>query len=400
VIENDEIRAHLQRLAELPGLTARREDHWVALTLGRETRRLAPMVLRSNLTREMVDHAVAQMGDPAGWLLLAPWVSRPMAAHLVERGAEYIDAAGNCHLEFDSGALLHVEGRPMPRRPAYSRGVRGAGYRVLFALLADRTLPGPGGDLPAAKGELARSVRGPDPRDPFVGPPSRTSVRSVGPPRPPADRTHGPRSQIRPPLLAAPLRQIAEASGASRQAVSDMLARMTDAGWVVGRGRSRRWMDSRLHEAVQRWVAGYLDVLRPELILGAWRLGGTRALPEKQVYDKLGDPDEPPRWRWGGTMAAGALTGYYEGRRYVLHASAVPPDFGKAIGGAPDPDGDFLVVAPPGPMAFMKPLDAGGRALAHPLLIHAESLVEGTERAREVATMVLRWCDGLNGTGS
>jgi len=347
VIGSDDLRTYLQRLAEFPGLTARREDDLVALTLGGATRRLAPMVLRSNLTREMVDHAVARMGDPAGWLLLAPWVSRPMSAFLAERGVEYADAAGNCHLEFDSGALLHVEGRPAPRRPAYSRGVRGAGYRVLFALLADRTLPEPRGDL-----------------------------------------------------VAAPIRQIAEASGASRQAVSDMLARMTDAGWVVGRGRSRRWMDSRLHEAVQRWVAGYLDVLRPELILGAWRLGGRRALPEKEVYDELGDPDEPPRWRWGGTMAAGALTGYYEGRRYVLHASAVPPDFGKAIGGAPDPHGDFLVVAPPGPMAFMKPLDAGGRALAHPLLIHAESLVEGTERAREVAAMVLRWCEGLNGTGS
>ena len=99
-------------------------------------------------------------------------------------------------------------------------------------------------------------------------------------------------------------------------------------------------------------------------------------------------------------MAAGALTGYYEGRRYVLHTSALPEDLGRAIGGAPDPDGDFLVVAPPGPMAFIKPVDAGGRALAHPLLIHAESLVEGTERAREVAAMVLRWCDGLNGMGS
>jgi len=339
--EDDRLSRFLDRLTDLRGLAARRDGAQLVLTLGGESRRLTPLVVSPNLTRELLGHAVARMGDTRSWLLLPTWVSRPMAARLAERNVDYIDAAGNCHIELGSGALLHVEGRPAPQRSADTKGVRGAGLQVLFALLADRTRPPPRGDL-----------------------------------------------------VAAPLRTIAEASGVSRQAVSDMLARMAGAGWVVGGGRDRRWVDAHLPEAVQRWVAGYLDVLRPELFLGAWRLRN-RALPEREVYEALGDPHGDTPWRWGGTMAAGALTGYYEGRRNVLHASAVPHDFGRAIGGVADPRGDFVVVAPPGPMAFTRGPQAGGRALVHRLLIHAESLVEGTERAREVAGMVLRWCEGM-----
>lgn len=143
--------------------------------------------------------------------------------------------------------------------------------------------------------------------------------------------------------------------------------------------------------------SGVRPVLPPRHVTIACLSPGS--LPEREVYEALGDPDGATPWRWGGTMASGALIGYYEGRRYVLHASAVPPSFGKAIGGVPDIDGDFLVVAPPGPMVFRKPLHAGGRALAHPLLVHAESLVERTERAREVAAMVLGWCEGLGRSG-
>lgn len=335
----------LRRLLALPFVDgAHDQGRLVEIESGGKRFPYRPVEVRSHLSRELlrsvVDRARLEPGRP---LILAPWLSRPAGAILREEGLQYIDTAGNCHLAPAAGLLAMVEGRPRLLRPPAARGVRGPGHRVLFALLADRTLP-PG---------------------------------------------------QREGLISASLRTIAARAGASRQAVTDMLVRMDAAGWTVGRGKQRRWLDQRLVEAAERWVAGYLDTLRPELLLGSWRLKADQ-LPEAAVYRTFEGTPWMDEWRWGGRFVAGVLTGYYEGQtRYVLHVEDLPATFEADLEALPDPAGNLVVVRPPGPMAMRKPAGAGGERLAHPLLVYAETLLEGSERAREVGRMVLRFCDGL-----
>ncbi len=342
---NDTRTTCIQRLRSLP-FVASVDDRGASLLIeaGGARSSYHPIEVRSNLSaqllRTVLDRAHLEPGRP---LILAPWLSRPAGETLRAEGLEYVDAAGNCSFAPAEGLMALVEGRPRTKRAPAGRGVRGPGYRVLFALLADRTLP-------------------------------------------PGERKN---------LVAAPLRAIAAESEASRQAVSDMLARMDEAGWTVGEGPQRTWVESRLPEAAERWVAGYLDTLRPELLIGRWRLGSD-SLPEAAVYEAFAGTPWSEQWRWGGRFVAGVLTGYYEGDMpYVLHAPGVPEGFGRTLGALPDPAGNLAVIRPPGPMALRKPADAGGERLAHPLLVYAETLVEGSERAREVGRMVLGYCSGL-----
>jgi len=265
--------------------------------------------------------AVASNGAPAA-LFVAPFVDRDTGELLRAGKVNYVDGSGNLYLELDGGRYLaQVDGRPRRRRERRrSRGLRAAGHRVLFAILA------------------------------------------------------------RPDLLGATVRELEQQSGASRQAVSELLARLRNEGALVRGGRSQHHLvPGRIAALRERFVTGWLDSLRPVLLVGAFRARNDSERSDAAIESRFGAVDVA--WGFGGTAAAMRLAPHYRGEDTVLHVATWKDDFPRRLGLIPDRKGPVLVYRAMGKLDF-----AADRAhCAHPLLVYAELAASRDERAREAA---------------
>lgn len=78
------------------------------------------------------------------------------------------------------------------------------------------------------------------------------------------------------------------------------------------------------------------------------------------------------------------LSRYYRGEQTILHMDQLGKDFLKRIKALPDRNGPLQLVRFPGPLGAR-----GAReGTAHPLLIYAELMLEGHERAVEAAQLL------------
>jgi hypothetical protein len=91
--------------------------------------------------------------------------------------------------------------------------------------------------------------------------------------------------------------------------------------------------------------------------------------------------DDIGTWKWGGGAAAERLTGYFRGRKTVVHLADPPADLPRRLRAIRDSSGHLTLLGFPGPTAMR------GRTndTAHPLLVYSELLAEGSERARDAA---------------
>jgi hypothetical protein len=323
---------HLHQLRALPFVKAVKvgvpaKDGAVPLTVTTPSGivHLSAIEASGPLSYAAADHLVRRLRamDPTG-ILFAREVSRNLGAHFEEQGVLFMDRQGNCNVVLGESYVARVEGRPVPHRtPRGQTSMRAPGYKVLFALLAE------------------------------------------------------------PDLVQAPLRTIAERAGASRQAASDTLARLVDAALVDRHKKSHRWIPHRKKNALERWLVGYADVLRPHLLLGSFRTPDrTLDAMEQSVARTLNS--KPLTWRWGGCAAGYRLTQHYRGDRVVAHIQELTPELRRNLKALPDASGPLVLLQIPGPAAL-----AGETGdTVHPLLVYAEMLAEGSERAREAASEV------------
>jgi hypothetical protein len=139
-------------------------------------------------------------------ILFARYVTPRLASDLGEHHVNFVDEAGNCHIELPPGVLIHIVGRAAPARvPRTSISVNG--YRVLLALL------------------------------------------------------------IAPRLLNASVRDLALEAGVGKSTAADALQVLAAIG-LLHKTRKGRVLDTR--HLLDRWVAGYADQLRPSLLLARY----------------------------------------------------------------------------------------------------------------------------------
>ena len=189
-----------------------------------------------------------------------------------------------------------------------------------------------------------------------------------------------------PNLVRAPVRELAGAAGVSRQAAFDIRPRLEALG-VLYRTKTRfGWAPRGASKALDMFITGYATALRPQLTLGKYRTpGGDPGEIEKNVAQALESKDEA---RWGGGAAAMRLTRYYRGERTVLHMDELRSGFLKRIKAIPDKGGPLEIVRFPGRLGR----EGATHDTAHPLLVYAELMLEGQDRAAEAAQQILeRW---------
>ena len=216
-------------------------------------------------------------------------------------------------------------------------------------------------------------------------------------------RIQGQRAEVRPPtekalrapayrvlfallldakLLDATARALAETSGGvSPQTANDVRARLLAQGAIVKTRKGITWVPGRRRQVLDTFVFGF-PLLASGLTIGRFRA--------KQVTPAAIEADLTPRlpaigeWRWGGGAAAERLTGYYRGDRTILYVREPNLAAIRKLPLVPDPQGNVVLLRPPAPVGFSGPKPD----VVHPLLVYADLLLEGHERAREAAAEI------------
>lgn len=345
-----EMQPYLARLRELPfvqGARVRRKadgpgdrEYEAVLELrvaGKAHRFLVELKRTVRLNYPLIEHLLgaAGRGRARRWILFTPFVTPPMAAHLRKRGVNYADLNGNCHLVIDRDHIAMVEGRRPARRLEDDRTVGQVAQKVFFALLA------------------------------------------------------------RERLLQRPVREIADSAGVGKTQAAVVLRRLKEDGIVGQSGGMAKIL--RPAALLERWVAGYADILRPRLLIGHYRaeehdpaeledriektLRGDWLEPAIRQADRHAPGGVGFRWAWGGAAAAYRLTGHFRSEGTILHLSHARPDMVKRLRVLPARSGPLTLLRVPGPVAF----DGPKPNTAHPLLVYAELLAAIEDRSREAA---------------
>lgn len=277
---------------------------------------------RSHLSHQMADHIVAgARHSPRPLLVLAPHIGARLGAKLAAAGVHYLDAHGNCHISAPP-LYLHIEGKTGAPEPRADKGLRSAGYQVLFAYLAE------------------------------------------------------------PGALDAPVRAVAELAGVSRQPVSDMKRRLLEGGYVFAAGGRTAWHPRGREEALGLWLHGYETTVRAALLRGRYR---TREVQPDQLEERIAHAfyGDASAFRWGGSAAGARLTGHYRGERTVVHAHAPPADLPRQLRALADPAGNLVVLDAFGTLNWEPGRDTVHPLLVYSEMLH-EGSERAREAAEEL----------------
>ena len=264
-----------------------------------------------------------------GLLLLAPHVRTQHAAVLERAGIDYIDLAGNVHLQAP-GLLVHVEGRLPPKDPVRAPGrPHKAWIKAVMALL------------------------------------------------------------VRPDLLNAPYRTIAEQADVALGTIGACMNDLRQRGMLIDRKAGRQLTDR--PALVAFWVNAYVEALRPTLKERRFQV---RAERKPELVARLADilVERGTPWALTGADAAERRTHFFRAEETEIYAPAglfEDRALQKALVAQPAVRaGNLLVIETPGPLAIPRAAN-DDVPVAPDLLTYAELRYRGTEQALEAANLLL-----------
>jgi hypothetical protein len=284
-------------------------------------------VVVERLNRRRADVPPDHAGDRV--LLLAPHVRRQQAGALERAEIDYLDLAGNAHLQAP-GLFVHVEGRQPLKEPTPAPGRPQKGWiKAVMALL------------------------------------------------------------VRPDLTNAPYRVLAEQADVALGTVGGCMNDLTARGLLLDGKHGRRVADR--PALVALWVQAYIEGLRPRLKERPLQVRA-EAKQEiwTRLQTVLADRGQP--WALTGADAAERRTPFYRAEETEIYApvrALEDREIQKALVAQPAArGGNLLVIEPPGPLAI--PDQAGdGLPVAPDLLAYAELRYQGTGQALEAAELLL-----------
>jgi hypothetical protein len=181
-------------------------------------------------------------------------------------------------------------------------------------------------------------------------------------------------------LLPKSTRAIAiAAGGVSPQTVADLRAHLVERGDVLLAKGTPRWSPRGRARAFDLLLGGWSTALVPQFTVGRYR-AREREMPalEPRLAREL---DALGAWRWGGGAAAQRLTQFYRGDDVTLYLMEPPHDLARRLGLVSDRSGPVVILRAPCAGAFESPV----ADTVHPLLVYADLLGLGDDRAREAA---------------
>ena len=259
-------------------------------------------------------------------LLLAPYIRQTQAQVLQDAGVDYVDLAGNAHIETPE-RFIHVEGRrPLPLPHRRLRLTKGW-VKTVMALL------------------------------------------------------------VEPELLHQPYRIVALRAAVAVGTVTACLQHLREHRYLVVRGADRTLNE--VPDLIARWVAAYADVVRPRLAERRLQVpAGDKPDLWERLQTRLAE--RKIAWALTGADAAETTVGHFHAENTEIYAPVTPFDDRHlllALPAQPAARGNLLVIEPPGPLALGT--QEAAVPIAPLLLQYAELRYRGTEQAREAADLLL-----------
>ena len=284
-------------------------------------------VVADQLTRRRTNLRQAKVGDRI--LLLAPHVRLQQAAILERAAIDYLDLAGNAHLNAP-GLFVHVEGHRPPKEPAAAPGRPHRGWiKTVMALL------------------------------------------------------------VHPDLVTQPYRVLAERADVALGTVAKCFKDLIVRGLLYDGKRGRRLTDRQALVAL--WIQAYIEALRPKLEEQRLQVRAEGKQEIWERLDAVLRPPVG-HWALTGADAAERRTHFYRAEETEIYAPPrmlADRVVQKALMAQPTVHGgNLLVIEPPGAVAI--PAGAvNGIPVAPHLLVYAELRHRGTGQALEAAEMFL-----------
>ncbi len=325
-----EIRTPAKLVGRIEGIIAWKTGVRTVRYLVEEKRHLRHQdvgVVVDQLNRRRAALPREHIGDR--FLLLAPHV-RPQQAAVLERAEiDYLDLAGNAHLQ-GPGLFVHVEGRQPPKEPTPAPGRPQRGWiKAVMAIL------------------------------------------------------------IRPELINAPYRVLAEQADVALGTVGGCMNDLAARG-ILFDGKDGRRVNDR-QALVALWVQAYVEGLRPKLKERRLqvRADGKQEI-WRRLQTVMAEHAQP--WALTGADAAERRTHFFRAEETEIYAplrALEDRDTQKALVAQPAArGGNLLVIEPPGPLAMPGEPDHDF-PVAPDLLAYAELRYRGTEQALEAAELIL-----------
>ncbi len=177
-------------------------------------------------------------------------------------------------------------------------------------------------------------------------------------------------------LINATYRDIVEKTGVSLGSIPPIFAGLKEEGFLLEK-TGGNWMLVEKEDLIHRWEESYVEKLRPRLLAGRFRATNRRF---SETWKKMtlieGD-------KWGGEPGADLLTNYLRPESYTMYSNQLQVDLMKSYRWVPDPEGNIEVYRP-----FWKSNFSNQGKVAHPLVIHAELMMQGDERSLETAKVI------------
>lgn len=186
-----------------------------------------------------------------------------------------------------------------------------------------------------------------------------------------------------------PYRDIASLSGVSLGSVGWIMRELKGKGYVLEKRNGKLELADRA-ELFRRWVEAYAEQLRPKITLR------TLVSPRFDTEDLLRGVDKVATsyqltWALTGKVAADTFTHHLIPNKLVFFAKDWTPKFERELGWAPSERGNIVVLDMFAPSVLYQnePVNYP-YPLAHPALVYAELLYEGTDRERETAAILAK----------
>jgi hypothetical protein len=325
-----EIRQPAKLLARFDGVVTWRTAGGTIRYLVEEKRHLRHQdvaVIVDQLNRRRADLPTEHAADRL--LLLAPHVRAQQAAALERAEIDYLDLAGNVHLNAP-GLFVHVEGRQPPREPTTGPGRPQKGWiKAVMAIL------------------------------------------------------------IRPDLVNAPYRALAEEADVALGTIAKCMNDLALRGLLLERKDGRTIPDRQ--GLVALWVQAYVEGLRPKLKERRFQVRAEDK-PQiwARLRAALAERGQP--WALTGADAAELRTHFFRADETEIYApirAIEERDVQRALVAQPAVrGGNLLIIEPPGPLAVPATVDEA-IPVAPDLLAYAELRYRRTAQALEAAEILL-----------
>lgn len=275
------------------------------------------------LVADLVIHQIRTSAAPQNSkpLLVSHYISPKMAALMKQKDIEYVDCAGNLYL---NRLPLYIEiggQKHTPKAPGADRLFRPAGLKLVYQLLRNRQ------------------------------------------------------------AVNATYRALADDSGIALGAIGSLFAELEKRGSLVTTESGERRLQA-IEELLQRWQLGYIETLRPKLVLQRCQLAPGYSV--NQIVDRLKQFNAGRQVLIGGELGAALLTGGFQPRGAVLYLdAALQLKTMLQLQLTPDPKGQVTLLEPFGRQCSWSGWQPEGVTLADPLLTFAELYGTATDQVAD-----------------